>query len=747
MKSISIALVGNPNSGKTTVFNALTGARQTVANWPGVTVEKKSGIFQQDDITIDVVDLPGTYSLTTISETGSIDERIACDYILNRNADIIVNILDASNLERSLYLTLQLLEMQIPIILGFNMMDIVRLRHQSIDVIQIAKILDCEFVILEANHGMGIKDLKKLIIHHAKNKSSFQLRYPDAIETIIDHLSLLCQKSGCEDDGFKRWLSIRFLENDVTVCSFFKETVSIEEPILTEDIDILLADARYRFIETLCSQYVKHAKKNNKTLTQVIDKIVLNRVLGIPIFLSVMYLMFFFAINIGGAFQDFFDGVSNAIFVEGITTILTSLHSPEWMIAFIANGIGKGINTTLTFIPIIGALFLFLSFLEDSGYMARASFVVDRLMRALGLPGKSFVPMIVGFGCNVPAVIGTRTLENKRDRILTIMMTPFMSCGARLAIYAVFVAAFFPRDGQTIVFFLYLLGILMAMLTGFLLRKTMLQGDPAPLIMELPTYHIPHFKSLWINAWYRLKMFVFRAGKLIIPICVLLGFLGSLHLDGSIVYEEGDPNSLLALFGQTLTPLFAPMGIQMDNWPATVGLLTGVLAKEVVIGSLNALYSHLNAIPDAATSVFHFWEQIKAACLTIPANLSGLMSAFSNPFFAGEPEVSQSIYGQMVHRFDGQIGAIAYLIFVLLYFPCISTTAAIQRELNRFWAYFSVLWSTGIAYGIAVLFYQAATFIHHPLSSFVWILTLLLSFILFVVLTKHARGRYEFVGT
>jgi ferrous iron transport protein B len=344
-------------------------------------------------------------------------------------------------------------------------------------------------------------------------------------------------------------------------------------------------------------------------------------------------------------------------------------------------------------------------------------------MRALGLPGKSFVPMIVGFGCNVPAVMATRTLENKRDRILTAMMMPFMSCGARLAIYAVFTAAFFPVGGQNIVFALYLIGIAAAILTGLMLRKTVLQGEPAPLVMELPSYHLPHLKTLCLLAWQRLRGFLFRAGKLIVPICVLIGVLGALNVDGRISAGEGDTHSLLSAVGRFFTPIFSPMGIQQDNWPATVGLVTGVLAKEVVIGTLNALYTQVGHLAALQAADFSFWGGLHDAVMSIPQNLSQLGQSFGNPVLAQAPvhTLSQSVYGLMYARFDGQISAIAYLLFVLLYFPCVSTVAVMARELSRQWAAFSVIWTTGVAYGVAVLFYQTATVFRHPVTSLVWI--------------------------
>lgn len=757
----TICLVGNPNSGKTTLFNALTGARQRVGNWPGVTVERKSGFFKEGNVQVEVVDLPGVYSLVMASETASLDEKVASDFILNAQADLIVNILDASNLERNLYLTLQLIEMQMPIIVVLNMMDVARSRGWEILKNKLEESLQCAVVMIEAHKKKNVRELRRGVVGGAlipgpsplvnntpgEGKSSQALKYE-----IVNLANELLPHIPDKYHPRANWIATRLLEDD----AFAKQLIPQNKMFIVqdaqqkikekynEDADILIADARYQKIQTIMQACVSKTKEISKTWTERLDNIILNRVLGIPIFLAIMYGMFFFAINVGGAFQDFFDIGSNTIFVGGVAELLTTLHAPAWLIALIANGVGKGINTTLTFIPVIGAMFLFLAFLEDSGYMARAAFVIDRVMGALGLPGKSFVPMIVGFGCNVPAVMAARTLENKRDRILTIMMSPFMSCGARLAIYAVFTAAFFPVGGQNIVFALYLIGIVAAMLTGLLLRKTVLQGEPAPLVMELPPYHLPQIKSLVLLAWQRLKNFVFRAGKLIVPICIIVGLLGTLSSHGNIL-EEGAANSLLASLGKFVTPIFAPMGIHQDNWPATVGLVTGILAKEVVIGTLNALYSQLGHLSVLQSAGFSFWGGLHDALLSVPQNISQLGSSFGNPVLAQAPvhTLSQSIYGLMYKKFDGQIGAMAYLLFVLLYFPCVSTTAAMVRELNRGWAVFSILWTTGIAYAVAVIFYQAATFVRHPISSFMWISGLIIVLLTVIFTMKIYANRHQ----
>lgn len=749
--ALSVALVGNPNCGKTTLFNALTGARQRIGNWPGVTVEQKSGYFNQCQHTVEVIDLPGVYSLALAPE--AVDERIACEFILSHQADVIVNIVDASHLERNLYLTMQLLEMGVPVLLALNMMDVARTKGLNIDCQALSRRLGCPVIALQADKHQGVAELKRALVEYKKLSivSTYNMPYPAPVQQAIDWLQTHLPTV---EKGNNAWLAIRLLEEDAYAkqqvsSEILAEVKSLQMQIQTtcnEDADILIADARYRCVNQAIETCLSTTGTVKTSWTTRIDNIVLNRVLGLPIFLGVMYLLFFFSINIGGAFQDFFDISSQTIFVDGFAAVLTHIGTPTWLIAILANGIGKGINTTITFIPVIGAMFLFLAFLEDSGYMARAAFVVDRLMRVLGLPGKAFVPMIVGFGCNVPAVMASRTLENPRDRIITIMMSPFMSCGARLAIYTVFTTAFFPHGGQNVVFALYLIGIAMAVLTGFLLRQTLLKGDSSPMVMELPVYHMPRWKTLCLHAWQRLKGFVFRAGKLIVPICVLIGVLNTLNMDGSMnVGDGGSAQSLLSMVGRWVTPIFEPMGMHVDNWPATVGLVTGILAKEVVVGTLNTLYTQMGHLAAAGGADFHFWASLKEAAYSIVDNFTQLSQAFSNPILAQAPihSLDQGVYGVMYQQFDGQAGAFAYLLFVLLYFPCISTMAAMLRELHRGWSVFSAFWMTGVAYAVAVVFYQSVTWRQHPSASAFWIGIMMTAFFGTIFAMKHYAKRGE----
>ncbi len=752
----TVGLVGNPNCGKTTLFNVLTGSKQHVGNWPGVTVEKKTGEYSHAGKLIKLVDLPGTYSLEAADDQVSLDEKVARDYVASREADLIINIVDASNIERNLYLTSQLIEMRVPMILVLNMMDTVKQRGVKIDCEFLAEQLGCPVIPITASTKEGISYLKTQVNNAANSKPipSAHIMYADALEKAISAITpdliTIAAQYRCD----LRWLAVRLLEDDtlakqyagskyIPIVTQLQRKVELETE---DDIDILAADARYGFVNGLIQKSVCRINEVSRHTTEKIDHIVLNRYLGIPVFLLVMYAMFMFTINIGTAFVDFFDQSVGALLVDGLRLVLTGIDLPEWLVVLITQGVGGGIQVVASFIPIIGFLFMFLSALEDSGYMARAAFVMDRFMRMIGLPGKSFVPMIVGFGCNVPAIMATRTLENKRDRILTNLMNPFMSCGARLPVYALFAAAFFPVGGQNLVFALYLLGIAVAVLTGLIMRHTLFIGESAPFIMELPAYHLPTFRGVFIRTWDRLKSFLINAGKVIIPMVLVLNFLNALGTDGSFGQENSD-KSVLSEIGRGLTPLFKPMGIEKENWPATVGIFTGILAKEAVVGTLDALYSQLSkgAVIDEEIK-FNLKEALLAAYLTVPANLSVIADNLLDPLglnigtvsdmasAASEQKVKTDTFSAMQHSFDGKVGAFAYLLFILLYAPCVAATAAIYRETNIGWTIFVVFWTTGIAYMTATIFYQAMTYSQHPYYSLVWISGLGCVFILVLIL-------------
>ncbi|MGC6389122.1 Fe(2+) transporter permease subunit FeoB [Ewingella sp. S1.OA.A_B6] len=749
MKALTIGLIGNPNSGKTTLFNQLTGSRQRVGNWAGVTVERKEGHFSTGEHKVTLVDLPGTYSLTTMSEQTSLDEQIACHYILGGDADLMINVIDASNLERNLYLTLQLLELGIPCIVALNMLDIAKIQNINIDIPALSARLGCPVVALVSTRASGIQELKTAIDQRPQATLLERVTYHPVLQQEVDVLAAAMPQDMALQQ--RRWLALQILEGDIYSQSHAGKAQQLLPEVKArmaaqqlDDPALLIADARYQSIAALCAEISNsHLTAPNK-LTQVLDRVILNRFLGVPIFLLVMYLMFVLAINIGGALQPIFDIGSAAIFIQGMQWIGFTLHFPQWLTIFLAQGVGGGINTVLPLVPQIGMMYLFLSFLEDSGYMARAAFVMDRLMQALGLPGKSFVPLIVGFGCNVPSIMGARTLDAPRERLITVMMAPFMSCGARLAIFAVFSAAFFGQDGASIVFSLYLLGIVVAILTGLLLKYTIMRGEASPFVMELPVYHVPHLKSLLLQTWQRLKGFVLRAGKVIVIASIFIGALNSFSFSGKAVNNIND--SALASVSKVLTPVLSPMGVHADNWQATVGLVTGAMAKEVVVGTLNTLYTAeriTNEEFDAAN--FNLSGELNGA---VKETWQGLKDTFSisvlsNPIEAskGDGEMGASSMGVMSSKFGSAISAYSYLIFVLLYVPCVSVMGAIARETSRSWMTFSILWGLNVAYSLATLFYQAATFSDHPGHSATTILIVLIFNALVLIALRKARSR------
>ena len=752
MNNFTIGVVGNPNCGKTTLFNALTGAKQRVGNWPGVTVDRKVGSYQHEDHKIEVIDTPGIYSLSA----SSIDEEVARDYVLSGEADLIINIVDASNIERNLYLTTQLLEMRAPLLIALNMMDIAKERRIKIDVDGLSKQLGCPVIPMVLSKNQGVLQLKDAINKTApeKKRTTADIIYPVEIQEAIAELLPIIQEIANAKKYDANWMALKLLENDELIAPMVNsETIAkaallqkIIEDKLDDEPDILIASSRYAFINWLTRDNVKKTSQVKDSISDKIDKVVLNRVFGIPIFLMAMYLMFMFTINLGGAFIDFFDMFAGAIFVDGFGKIIEFMHVPEWLVTILAGGFGGSIQTMATFIPPIGFMFLCLSFLEDSGYMARAAFVMDRFMRIIGLPGKSFIPMLVGFGCNVPAIMATRTLENERDRTLTIMMNPFMSCGARLPVYALFAAAFFPTGGQTLVFLLYLIGIACAVITGLILKNTLLKGEITPFIMELPPYHLPTIKSVLLSAFDRLTTFLFKAGKVLIPVIVVLAFLNSLGTDGTFGNEDSE-NSALASISKSITPVLKPLGVTDENWPATVGVFTGIFAKEAVVGTLDSLYGKMDSA-ETGEEEFNFWNAIGESFASIPANLSGVAGTFLDPLgisvgdiddisvAAEEQEVSAGTFGSMIKLFGTKVAAFAYLLFILLYFPCAAAIAAVYRETNLKWTLFTGFWTTFMAYSVSVLFYQTATFGSHAASSMLWIAVILIAFVAVIGIMK-----------
>ncbi|WGZ95873.1 MAG: Fe(2+) transporter permease subunit FeoB [Candidatus Thiothrix putei] len=743
-----IALLGNPNAGKTTLFNLLTGARQRTGNWPGVTVERKEGQCRLQNEDLQVVDLPGTYSLDFSDTTA--DEQVAREFVQHNPDYLYLNIVDASTLERGLYLTLQMRELNVPMIVLLNMMDVAERRGMKIDPQALHVRLGCPVIPVSLRQDKDLHPIHHAICHYLPSTSSvhFEIPYHSSVENVLQVL----QDQQPEHDRVSALLALQTQKTDSTIQTLTQQL----EADTHEDLDFLLADARFDLATRIACDVVHERGKISRTLSDKVDRWVLGSWTGIPIFLAMMYLLFLFSINLGGAFIDFFDLGVQTLAVDGVRHVLSNMNTPEWLITLLADGLGGGLQVVATFIPIIAALYLFLTLLEESGYMARAAFVMDQFMRKLGVSGKAFVPLIVGFGCNVPAIMATRTLDSQRERILTVLMAPFMSCGARLAVYALFAAAFFQSGGQNIVFLLYVVGIAFAILTGVIMRKTLLQGGADHFVMEMPTYQLPGLRNILINTWNKLKGFIVGAGKLIVMVVMVINVVNSLGTDGSFGNQNTE-KSVLSAAAKTVTPVFAPMGITQDNWPATVGIVSGLLAKEVVVGTLDSLYGQMGEGESLAgqaptgdePTAFDLGAGLLEAVATIPANVGDALGNLGDPLGFGavgeEQDVSNATFTAMQQHFDGKVGAFAYLLFILMYFPCVAATGAMYREVGSRWAALGVAWSTGLGYGAAVVFYQVATLGQHPLQSLLWVGAISGAFAV-AVYTFYRAGRNAYVA-
>ena len=757
-KTYQIALIGSPNCGKTTLFNRLTGAQQSTGNWPGVTVEKKVGHFKIGDKDFSLTDLPGVYSLEASSHAG-LDEKVARDFLSCQPVDLVLNIVDATSLERQLYLTAQLLHMGLPMIVVLNRMDLLKERNIVIDEQKLAEKLGCPVIPISAYYNKGIKALKEAIPKYLNKQCSLHFELPDAL-----HESVLKIKEFIPEQNYVScWKTLQLLmhpeEAPVEIRSLIEAEKKQLEAHYQEEVALLVADLYFQFAHEASHASQRFLNKFTRNTTEILDRWALHPKLGVPIFLTIMYLLFALSISIGNLFLDFFDQSAQALFVDAPTHWLQEIGAPSWLIALLPSGIGSGIQVVATFIPVIGALFLLLSILEETGYMQRAALIMDRSLRKLGLSGQAFIPLVVGFGCNVPAVLATRTLPNYRDRIMTTMMTPFMSCSARLTVYILFAAAFFANHAALLVFSLYLLGIVAAILTALLLKKTRLPGEAPPLLMELPVYHKPAVINVLLNTRNKLRGFILDAGKIIVMVVLILNFLNSLGTDGTWGHQD-QPTSVLSTMAKSATPVVEPLGVTEDNWPATVGLITGFLAKEVVVGSLDALYQNMDQKSQAQQSEqdepYSLGEQLMAALGTIPDNfhalwrgivdplgLGGLAAASNQQAAAEEQGVSTTTLSKMVNHFDGQIGAYAYLLFVLLYFPCVATFGAIKQELGWRWALTSGSWSLFLGYSVAVTFYQVATWSRHPESSALWLLFFTGVYLTLYIVLKRIGRQYN----
>jgi len=741
MNRLSIALVGNPNSGKTTLFNDLTGSIQHVGNWPGLTVEKKSGLLLGNK-TVEVIDLPGIYSLNTLSE----DAVVARNFILSNESNFIINIVDSSNLERNLFLTLTLIEIGKPMLLVLNMIDIAIKHGFKIDVDGLSDELGIPVIVVNALRSTDTRDLRRAIKKCLSNPriSNSKPEYPRSIEEIIGEWSSKLGKNS-------RFDSIRLLEEDDetrqrVISKGCLSSAEIESAIRNikktcmDTPDTVITRSKHTQILKLIKARVKQ-NRSGKSVSMMIDKFVLNSWLGIPVFLAIIYLLFWVVIHVGGAFIDFFDIVFGAIFVDSSGLLLTRLGAPDWLKFILADGLGGGIQTVATFIPIIFSMFFMLSILEESGYMARASYVMDRFMRSIGLPGKSFVPMLVGFGCTVPAILATRTLENKKDRYLTVFMAPFMSCSARLPVYALFGIAFFGKQAGLMIVSIYLFGILLAVITGFMLKNTLFKEPAAPLAMILPPYHLPKIGTILHRTKIRLQVFILRAGKVITIAVLFLSSLNSMGTDGSFG-NENSRTSVLSVIGRSITPVFAPMGLEQENWPATVGLFAGIFAKESIVGTINSLYEQTATGEEKSASLSNtreFLQTIGEAFRSIPKGLSIALGAFDNPLGTeilneSEEAVAEEIGSStgtflVLRRSFGNdwVRAYSYLLFVLIYFPCVATMGAAIKEIGIKFGVLSICYLTILAWSVATLFFQIAR--GHSVPMIILALALVLIFV------------------
>lgn len=674
-KNITIALAGNPNSGKTTLFNALTGARHHVGNWAGVTVEKKEGRFKHKDTEMIGVDLPGTYSLSPYS----LEEKIARNYIVEESPDVVVNIVDASNIERNLYLSVQLIELGKPVVIALNMMDVAKSRGYKIDVDKLSSLLGVPVVPIVASKKQGINDLLDAAVKVRENKNMAKGNHVDYGKQLEKKITETMEslKSNSKVSKYDlRWIALRVIEEDEEIMELLNEkhtsntsdeiaaTSEALEISLEDDFESLIADRRYNHITNIISKSVKKPAAQGLTTSDKVDKILTNRWLGIPIFALIMMGVFYFTFDlVGNVFLDKIDVFFAETLSGWATSALTSINAAAWLQSLIVDGIIGGVGGVLVFLPNIICLFLAISLLEDSGYMARVAFIMDRLMRKIGLSGKAFIPMILGFGCNAPAIMGTRTLEDENDRLAAILINPFMSCSARLPVYTLFAAAFFPEKEKFVVFSLYLLGVVVAIIVGLIFKKTLFKSDGMPFVMELPPYRIPTLKGTLITVWERAKGFLIKAGTLIFGASMVLWFVLGFNFTGPVDLTE----SIGASIGRVFAPVFAPLGF--GNWQAALSLITGILAKEVVVSNMSIIY--------------------------------GL----------GE-EAAAGAFGQTLGATFNQLTAYAFMAFVLLYTPCVGVIGAIKRETNSWkWTIFSIVYQFAVAWIVAMLIYQIGSLI------------------------------------
>jgi ferrous iron transport protein B len=659
-KQIKVALAGNPNSGKTTLFNELTGARHYVGNWPGVTVEKKEGHFEHGEEDILLTDLPGIYSISPYT----MEEIVTRKYIIDEKPDVILNIVDASNLERNLYLTIQLIEMGRPVVVALNMMDVVEKKGIGIDIDALSKRLNAPVIPITASKLGDKAGLLDSVVATAKNANMYfpiEVDYGEDIEDRIEGTHALIDHLACLNKFNHRWLSLRVIEEDLEIMNLMatgQKAYLNPENRHGERYEELIVKKKYELINDIVDEILIDKGRYKETVSDKIDKIVMNKYLGMPLFILIMLGVFAFTFDVvGNRLLTLVDVFFSDILANAALRLLEGVGVSEWLVSLIVEGVIGGVGGILVFLPNIATLFLAISILEDSGYMARVAFIMDRTMRRIGLSGRAFIPMILGFGCNVPAIMSTRTLENRQDRMTAILINPFISCSARLPVYTLFASAFFPGSKVMIVFSLYFLGIAVAVMVAFVFKRTIFKSEPIPLLIELPPYRIPTPKGIGIHVWERVKEFIVKAGTLIFAASIVIWFLLNYNLGGPAAFTD----SFAASVGKFIAPIFAPLGF--GNWRAALSLLTGIVAKEVIVSNMSIAYG-----AGAGSGL-------------------SLMEALSTSF--------------------SPLSAYSFMVYVLLYVPCIGVISVIKKETGSWkWTGFSVAYQLVIAWVISFGVYQ-----------------------------------------
>jgi ferrous iron transport protein B len=712
-KTITVAVAGNPNSGKSTLINAIAGTRLHVGNWPGVTVEKKEAVFEYEGKRIKLVDLPGTYSLSPYTQ----EEIITRDYLVHEPPDVIIDVVDATNLERNLYLTVQILELEIPVVMALNIYDEAEKKGYLINTKAMEETLGVKVVPTIATRRDGLHDLLKSVIGLTEDSSSHHSRkvnYGEDIESAAGAVERQIKKAfpSLAEKYPLRWLAFKLIEEDAGVGDEIDiniDALPIEDAIRHlkkahgEDMESVMADARYAQAAGLTREVLKRPELRKMELTEKIDRIALNRFLGIPIFLAAMWFVFKLTFDVSKPLADWLNAMTSGPFKRWAEAIAGLIHAPAWTSSLVTDGVIAGVGSVLVFVPVIFAMMFFITFLEGSGYMARAAFVMDRAMHAIGLHGKSFIPMLLGFGCNVPAIYATRTLENPKDKALTALLVPLMSCGARLPVYVVFIGAFFSAHAGTVLWSLYVMGIALAIVMGIIFKKTLFRGEAPMFIMELPPYRMPSFKSLTIHTWEKGKHFLIKAGTYILSVSILVWFL--LNLPWGV---ENKKDSYLGKVGQIGAPLLKPLGF--GNWEAASSLMAGVIAKEIVVGTMGEIYVKKSEdekkIEQPAVT-----DDLKELATTFASALKGsvinVFSTFGISSLSAEEDEKRAGLKSVIQGTFTPLSAYAFIAFVLLYMPCVVVAIAMRQEFGT-WKWFGIAFAyqMGLAWLAAFVIYQ-----------------------------------------